>query len=70
MYEIIRIERINDTVFRDTFNYKELDEAKTVYEKEKQKPIVVDIRLMEYTDDKNKKEICRFVRHDKKTKKD
>lgn len=65
IYQIVRIERINDTVFRDDFKYDTIEEAKTVYEKEKAKPIVMDIRLFEIIDDENKKELCRFVRHKK-----
>ena len=65
MYEIVRIERINDTVFRDTFNYADIDEAKAVYEKEKLKPI----RILQCVNENDKIEVCRFVRHTKKEKK-
>jgi len=62
MYKVVRIERINDTVFRDDFKFDEREEAENVFTAESRKEHVVDVRLYYCIPYGGDKELVRFVR--------
>lgn len=65
MYKIVRMERFNDTVFRDVFKFEKRDDADDFFVKECEKDEVVDIHLyycLPYGEDT---ELTCFTRHEK-----
>ena len=62
MYKVVRMERFCNTVFRDDFKFDTRTEAEKFFEKESQKPEVVDMSLyycFPYSEDK---ELTRYVK--------
>ena len=65
MYKIVRMERFNDTVFRDEFKFEKRSDADDFFVQECDKEEVVDIHLyycLPYGDDV---ELTCFTRHEK-----
>lgn len=65
MYKVVRMERQDDSVFRDDFMFPDRKEAESFYSGECKKLTVVDIRLFYCSDVCGERELARFVRHNK-----
>ena len=65
MYKVVRMERQDDSVFRDDFQFTDRKEAESFYSGECKRPSVVDIRLFYCSASCGERELSRFVRHNK-----
>lgn len=68
MYKVVRMERQDDSVFRDDFQFADRKEAESFYSSECKRSSVVDIRLFYCSASCGERELSRFVRHKKSAK--
>lgn len=68
MYKVTRMERQDDSVFRDDFQFVDRKEAESFFSGECKKLTVVDIRLFYCSDTCGERELSRFIRHKKSVK--